>query len=42
MKKMQGFYKMQGLSIVSGDVDVTTLRNLFNLKREQHVSAFIY
>ena len=37
---MQGAYKMQGLSMVSGDVDVTLLSELFNLKREQCVSAF--
>ena len=30
---------MQGLSIVSGDVDVTILSNCFNLKWEQCVSA---
>ena len=28
--------------MVSGDVDATILINLFNLKREQCVSAFIY
>ena len=39
-QKMQGLYKAQGLSMVSGDVDVTLLRELFNLKREQCVSAF--
>ena len=31
---------MQGLDMVSGVVDVTLLGSLFNLKREQHVSAF--
>ena len=30
VKKMQGFYKMQGHSMVSGDVDATLLSNLFN------------
>ena len=34
--------KTQGLSMVSGDVDVTTLSKLFNLKSKQCVSAFIY
>ena len=29
-KKMQGAYKMQGLSMVLGDVDVTLLSSLFN------------
>ena len=33
---------MQVLSMVSGDVDVTLLSELFNLKREQHVLAFIH
>ena len=30
IRKTQGTYKMQGLSMVSGDVDVTLLSNLFN------------
>ena len=38
---MQGVYKMQGFSMVSGDVDATLLSEIVNLKREQCVSAFI-
>ena len=30
IKKMQVSYKMQGLSMVSGDMNVTSLSNLFN------------
>ena len=40
-KKMQGLYKMQGLSMVSGDVDATLLSELFKFEEGTACFGFI-